>query len=282
MAEYDYDYDDERPLRMDPRQGRPLRRRSPAPVTLIMSLLVLAGVAGGAGWMLYRNGVRGPGDGPRPVGAPVTDFRTMAPPQPATQDPTAGLTVYKDDAATAPPTPTFAPPPETLPPPATASAPDGAQAAAAATPPNASAPDKAVALPKPAKPEKAAAARQAGRPGEDVIAALAAAPTRASAKDLGPAMDSGKDSGKDSGTTKGAGATVQIGAFSTKALADQGWDDAAAAAPGPMAGKDRQVVRLEKDGKTLWRTAITGFASRGEAQALCARLRAAGQTCFVR
>jgi len=50
----------ERPLAFDRYADRP--RRGPAPVTLIVSLMILAGVGGGVVY-LYRGGVRGP-DGP--------------------------------------------------------------------------------------------------------------------------------------------------------------------------------------------------------------------------
>jgi hypothetical protein len=76
---------------------------------------------------------------------------------------------------------------------------------------------------------------------------------------------------------------VQIGAYSSEALADRSWNAAAAAAPGAMAGKSKRVAPVTKgDGTTVYRTAIGGFASRDEALALCAKLQAAGQTCFVR
>jgi hypothetical protein len=42
------------------------------------------------------------------------------------------------------------------------------------------------------------------------------------------------------------------------------------------------VVPVTKDGDTLYRTSITGFVSRDQAQALCARLKAGGGSCFVR
>ena len=82
---------------------------------------------------------------------------------------------------------------------------------------------------------------------------------------------------------KRAAVSVQIGAFSSEALADKGWNGAAEAAPGDMAGKGKRVVPVTKaDSTVLYRTAITGFASREEASALCAKLSAAGKTCFVR
>jgi cell division protein FtsN len=77
-------------------------------------------------------------------------------------------------------------------------------------------------------------------------------------------------------------AEVQIGAFSSPAQADQGWSGAAGIAPGAMAGKGKKVVPVTVDGRTLYRTFVTGFGSHDAAQALCDRLKAAGRTCFVR
>jgi hypothetical protein len=50
----------------------------------------------------------------------------------------------------------------------------------------------------------------------------------------------------------------------------------------PAAGKGKSVQKIDKDGATLYRTAVTGFASKAEAAAFCARLKAAGKSCFVR
>ena len=75
---------------------------------------------------------------------------------------------------------------------------------------------------------------------------------------------------------------VQIGAFSSQALADKGWSDAAGVAPGLAAGKGKRVEAIDKDGKTLYRTSVTGFASRGDATAFCDRLKASGKSCFVK
>ena len=77
-------------------------------------------------------------------------------------------------------------------------------------------------------------------------------------------------------------AAVQIGAVSSTALADKAWSQAVAAAPGLAAGKGKGVEKIEKDGHTLYRTAVTGFASRADAAAFCARLKAAGKACFVK
>ena len=47
-------------------------------------------------------------------------------------------------------------------------------------------------------------------------------------------------------------------------------------------GKGKSVEKIEKNGGTLYRTAVTGFGSRADAQAFCAKLQAAGKSCFVR
>nr|MBW0152842.1 SPOR domain-containing protein [Phenylobacterium sp.] len=78
------------------------------------------------------------------------------------------------------------------------------------------------------------------------------------------------------------GAMVQVGAFSSEALADAGWNDAVRALPDSAAGKGKRVEPVESNGKTLYRGYVTGFSSRAEATAYCDRLKAAGRSCFVR
>jgi hypothetical protein len=81
-------------------------------------------------------------------------------------------------------------------------------------------------------------------------------------------------------TTAGGPAMVQIGAFSSSALADKGWQDATRAAP--ISGKTKAVEEVQKDGKTFYRTSVAGFASRADAASYCAALKAAGHSCFVK
>ena len=71
--------DAEPPLTLDDRRRAP-RGRGPAPVTLIVSLLLLAVVAGGV-FFMYRCGVRPAGQAPQPLGAPLGDMRAPAPPR---------------------------------------------------------------------------------------------------------------------------------------------------------------------------------------------------------
>ncbi len=75
---------------------------------------------------------------------------------------------------------------------------------------------------------------------------------------------------------------VQIGAFSSSALAEKGYADVTAALPAKMGGKAKHVQPLDKDGTTLYRTWLSGFATRADAQAFCDALKAKGKTCLVR
>ncbi len=75
---------------------------------------------------------------------------------------------------------------------------------------------------------------------------------------------------------------VQIGAFSSSALADKGYADVSATLPAKMGGKAKHVQSLDKDGTTLYRTWLSGFATRADAQAFCEALKAKGKTCLVK
>ena len=77
-------------------------------------------------------------------------------------------------------------------------------------------------------------------------------------------------------------AVVQIGAFSSSILAEKGYADVSAALPGKMGGKAKHVQPLDKDGTTLYRTWLSGFANRADAEAFCSALKAKGKTCLVR
>ena len=238
-------------LAFDDRRGPPPPRRGPAPVTLIISVLLLLGVVGGVAY-LYRDGVRGAGGPPRPVGESLRDVRTLAPPSPKTADPAAGLSIYKDDPnAVAPPQ--FAPPPEQ--PVARAPAPTPATPAVEATP------AVAVAPAKPA-PTKALSIDKLIADSEDKPAAKAAPKT----DDVKPATKS----------------VVQIGAFSTEELATKAFHDAARLGGSKMSGKAMRIVPIVKGDDTLWRVAAVGFTSKDDAQTVCDALKAAGKTCFVR
>src|ERR1700761_8164112 len=101
------------PLAFDARQ--PVRGARPLPFTLIISILVLAGL-GTAIFLFYRSGVRQAGQPPQAVGAPVAAMKSAPSSEAQPQDPAAGLQIYKTEGGKAAPsdaiTPKFAPAPE--------------------------------------------------------------------------------------------------------------------------------------------------------------------------
>jgi hypothetical protein len=251
-------------LSFDARQ--PVRGGGPAPMTLILSVLVLAGIVA-AIFFFYRSGVRQAGQAPQPVGVPVGEMKAAPPSEAQPADPASGLQIYRSDAEpTADKPPNFVPPPEE---PAVRAAPSApvvvTQAPAPAAKTVQAAPAPAI---RPAIPVEPPAAKAAAAPPPKPapVKQAAAKPEPAPAK-AAPAT---------------GGAVVQIGAVTTTALANKAWSDAVAAAPGLAAGKGKSVTKIDKDGATLYRTAVTGFASKADAQAFCAKLKSAGKSCFVR
>ncbi|MFN3514045.1 MAG: SPOR domain-containing protein [Phenylobacterium sp.] len=244
------------PLAFDARQ--PVRGSRPAPVMLIVSAIVLLLLIV-AIVMFYRSGVREAGQPPQTVGAPVGDLKAPAPAGAQPVDPAAGLQIYQSRDGEVPPAePTFIPPPEQPQPrPAPVEAPP---LRPTPTPPVTAAPaPPVVAQPAPPAPKTAPAPTPQAQP---------TTPAPPPAKAPAPAA---------SGV-----AAVQIGAVSSEALADRAWNEAIRAAPTLGAGKGKRVEPVERDGTTLYRTLVTGFSSRGDAQAFCDQLKAAGKSCFVR
>ena len=248
-------YGREPPLAFDARRPPP-RESRPAPIALLVSAFVLVALVVAIA-IFYFSGQRDGSGGPDTVGDPVGEMKSAPPETAQPTDPAAGLQIYQSNEVEAnAATPTFTAPPEApaprVPPPTppvtTGQAlPPAAPAPAAPTPkaatPPAKAPPAATPAPKPAAP-------------------VAKAPTPAAAG--------------------GGPAAVQIGAVSSPAAADAAWNEAARIAPGMAAGKGKSVQAVERDGKTLYRTAVTGFASRAEAAAFCDALKGAGKSCFVR
>lgn len=249
------------PLSFDARQ--PVRGSRPAPMMLIVSavvllLLVVAIV------LFYRSGVREAGAPPQAVGAPVGDLKAAAPNEAQPVDPAAGLQIYQSQDGEAPPaTPTFTPPPEE--PQARAAAPT-----VVAPPPKAAPTAPVTAAPTQIPPAKPSGAPKAATPAPKT-APVTPPPAKATTPAPAPAPKAAA-----------GGAAVQIGAVSSQALADQAWNEAARVAPGLAAGKGKRVEAIQKDGATLYRTQVTGFASRADAQVFCDRLKAAGKNCFVK
>jgi cytoskeletal protein RodZ len=289
------------PLSFDARQAR---GRKAFPTTLVISLVILLGL-GGAIFMFYRSGVRGAGEAPVPVGAPVGEIKTPAPASAQdaqkSADAAAGLQIYKSEGApsAAPSSPPVftagpeqpAPRPAPTTPVAVAAAPIHAVPVPAATTASAVAASGATTKAVPvaaaaAKPVAVAATRPApgAAPGDavgDLLRSKAApAPKPAAAKPV--QLAEAKPAPQPVSPAAHGAAVVQIGAFSSAALASKGWSDIAAAYPSDMAGKGKLVETVDRDGKTLWRGAVSGFGSRADAVAFCSKIKADGKNCIVR
>lgn len=253
------------PLHFDARRPRSGGGGGTPPTTLLVSAVILLALVGGA-FVYYRSGIRHDGQAPAVVGTPVGD-KAAPPASDQPQDPAAGLQVYNSETpqgSAATPAPTLAPSPEEPLP--RIAAPSSAPPTRAALP---TAPvETATAAPTP-KPAKTAPKTI------EELASAATGPTRTP-----PASATAAKAVKVASAT--GAALVQIGAFSSSAQADKGWNDAARVSPSKVLGKGKKVETVDKDGHTLYRTFVTGFASRDDAQAFCEDLKSAGKPCIVR
>lgn len=255
------------PLSFDARQ--PVRGARPLPMTLIISAVVLVTLVV-AVVMIYRGGVRGPNEPPQAVGTEVAQMKTPPAAGSQPQDPAAGLQIYHNEEPQ--PSATFAAPPETpeaRPVAPMPTAPVQTAALPAAKPaPTVTQPATPAAKPAPTIESLATAATQ--KP-------VAAAPRPVQVAQATPAAAAPKPVAAASGP-----ASVQIGALSSPALADKAWTEATRLAPGLAAGKGKKVEAVDKNGTTLYRTSVTGFASREAAKAFCEAISASGKSCFVK
>jgi hypothetical protein len=302
--------------------------RRPVPMTLVGSAVVLVVLIVGVA-VVYRGGVRGANDAPRPIGQPVVSVKTppaitvAAPNAVAAGDDSDSKSVAVTPAptpaaplppkpaakvATASQGPTFAPPPEqpaprpqpaaktlalldqpgqaigparvrVTPPPGkplrTAGGLDSSEVAAAGmtgqTPahPTPAHPTQASPAPAPVKVATAAPKPTPARPAAAKAVASASAPTSIDAALARSSQVTG-------------GPVVQIGAFSSAALSDQGYADVSRIMVGQMGGKAKHVMTVDHAGATLFRTWVSGFATRAEANAFCAALKARSKPCFVK
>jgi hypothetical protein len=286
------------PLAFEARQ--PVRGARPFPVTLIVSVLVLLALAA-AIFVFYKQGVRQSAGPPQAVGTPVGGLKAPASADAQPQDAAAGLEIYRSEAGQppqmVPAQPQFTPPPEQPaqrpqagPPMVIAPAPT-APAPTATTLPPAKAPGPAL-RPSQNAPPPAQPAAQAPAKAPATVVAPPPKPAAPVAKTTATVTPPAKPAEKPKPVAekpaektiaaKPGAAAVQIGAVSSTALADKTWNDAVALAPGLAAGKGKGVEKVDKDGKTLYRTSVTGFASKADAQAFCGKLKAAGKACFVK
>lgn len=277
---------------------QPVRGARPFPLTLVISVLVLLGVAA-AIFVFYRSGVRQAAQAPQDVGQPVGGLKAPASPDAQPQDPAQGLEIYRSESGQptqlVPAQPQFTPPPEqpqprpeagppvviapptSLPPAASSSTAPAQTAQGAPTPAlrPAQNPPPPAAVEPPSKPV-AKVSPPAQKPAEK------AKPAAAAEKPVAKTVAPKPEKAEAAAPAKAGAAAVQIGAVSSPALADKTWDEAVAVAPGLAAGKGKGVEKVEKNGKTLYRTSVTGFATRAQAQAFCDKLKADGKACFVK
>jgi hypothetical protein len=250
--------------------------------------------------MYYSRGVRGDNEPPRPVGEPVATLKSAAGASAQPADTTDGLDVSAPQNVPGK-APVFAASPEAPKPRSTPAAPtkltvqtlsaadmnkpEAAQAVAAA-PPAKTLAQKAPAVktvttvattvtPAPEVPAAPTAKPVAAKPA--VVAKTAAPPS-----DAKTAVAPTPVKTATVAATSASGARVQIGAFSSAALADKGYSDVSALLSGFMAGKVKHVEPVDKDGVTLYRTSVNGFADRASATAFCEALKAKGKICFVK
>jgi hypothetical protein len=269
------------PLQFDPRS--PASRR-PMPMALIASgtllVVLIAAVA-----MYYSRGVRGDNEPPRPVGEPVAVLKSApaagAQPSDAADADVSAPQNVPDKA------PVFAAAPEAPKPRPTPAAPTRLTvqtlSAAEMNKPEAA----AVTAPAPAKPAAVKTVTTVTpapqSPAATTVKTVVAKPAPV-AKTVAPktATIASTATKSETASASTSGVRVQIGAFSSAALADKGYSDVAALMPGAIGGHAKHVEPVDKDGSTLYRTSVTGFGDRASATAFCDALKAKGKICFVK
>lgn len=239
------------PLSFDARQ--PVRGSRPTPIILVVSAIVLV-VLVAAIVLIYRSGAREAGEPPQTVGAPIGEMKTAPSPEDQPVDPATGLQIYQsEDGDVTPGEPNFVAPPEA--PQARPTAPDLRPSAPVET--------------RPAPPAEPALAAKTAEPKAPEPKTQVAPSNKVATPPAPPAAATGA-------------AMVQVGAFSSEALADAGWTEAVRAVSDLAAGKGKRVEPVQSNGKTLYRGYVTGFNTRAEATAFCERLKSTGRSCFVR
>lgn len=230
----------------DPRRAPPSKA---PPVTLIISavvlLLLIVAVV-----VFYRSGLRASTDVPPAVGTPVGELKIEPPVDAQPVDAEAGIEVYRNEADASTASPTFTAPPEEVQP-----RPEPRPLPVETAPLPAPAP-----APAPKRPTPAPA--PAPRPATPAPAPATPAPA--------------------AGSTATGTSAVQIGAFSSTAIADREFAAIAARYPQFARGSTKRVQEVTSaSGSTLYRTTFTGL-SRERAQAFCAAIKAGGGDCLVR
>ncbi len=84
------------------------------------------------------------------------------------------------------------------------------------------------------------------------------------------------------GPVRTSGWAVQLGAFDSVGVAQDGWSRASRRFSAQLAGKDGVSTIATVRGTQVYRLAATGFNSRAEASSACSAIARSGGTCFVR
>ncbi|HTQ12632.1 MAG TPA: SPOR domain-containing protein [Rhizomicrobium sp.] len=242
------------------------------PLLIVIALLVLAAF-GGVVWLAYNEGLqKGRADAPRPLVA-----------QAATPQATKGIKVYEQPAppdADTGETDSVPPPPDAMKPQAPAPQAQLPAAQSQAAPPGAHATPKAVTAP-PATMAQAGptpAAHEASAPPKPLVSAPPAKPVEQQAT---PAAKPESQQAAALPAATGGAYVLQIGSYKSQAEADAAWK-AFQHRHAMLAGYSPDVKMVDLADKGTWyRLRAGGFATRDDAAAACARLKADGGDCLL-
>jgi hypothetical protein len=118
-------------------------------------------------------------------------------------------------------------------------------------------------------------------PGSAVTPAAPAPPAAPGAAPVPPPSGATKpDAPPGSPAGTGGGRSLQLGAFSSRKAADEAWKTLSGRYS-YLAALSKDVERIERDGKSLFRLRAIGVSSRTQAETLCGRLKVAGEACLV-
>ncbi len=79
----------------------------------------------------------------------------------------------------------------------------------------------------------------------------------------------------------GKAPAIQLAALSSEDAARQEWQRLQKHLPDILGGHSPTFVKVEHDGRTIWRLRITGFGDLAQARTFCERMRGKGANCSV-
>jgi hypothetical protein len=74
---------------------------------------------------------------------------------------------------------------------------------------------------------------------------------------------------------------VQLAALPTQGAAETEWKRLSARIPALLNGRKPEFMKVERDGKVLWRLRLAGFDDIADATGFCEKLRAKGAGCAI-